>query len=125
MQSLFVIIIFSFLLYFVASKESSFVYALSSAILTHTIAEACTFKRMTCTIESRDEMSMRTLGFIDNDVPDNVLFAMDISRQFFDDVETKRKSLSDREILNLHNNKIGRQVCLLLNISNYIRVLYY
>lgn len=100
-----------------ASKESSFVYSLSSAILTHTIAEACTFNRLTCTIESRDEMSIRTLGFIDNDVPDNVLFAMDLSRRFFDEVETRKKSLSDRQTLNLHNNKIGRQVCELITLK--------
>ncbi|XP_050308477.1 protein Wnt-11b-1-like isoform X2 [Anthonomus grandis grandis] len=107
-----------------ATREQAYVYALSSATLTHTLARACASGNLhQCTCAGRPT-NPNTEQFQWGGCGDNVRWASQFSKKFVDNME--KKSLEKREkskeegskvavqeavaVINLHNNKVGRKM---------------
>lgn len=100
-------------------RETAFIYAITSAGVTHAVARACAEGVIeTCTCDTTHQ---RRGPYIQNSVPgvkdwewggcsDNIDFGYKFARMFVDIGERGR---SLREKMNLHNNEAGRVV------SNY------
>ncbi|CAG9768970.1 unnamed protein product [Ceutorhynchus assimilis] len=112
-----------------ATREQAYVYAISSAALTYTLARACSNGNLhQCTCAGRPN-SPNSDNFQWGGCGDNVRWASQFAKRFIDNVEkhalvkkdkTKRskdvakeesKILKDEAaFINLHNNKVGRKV---------------
>ena len=93
------------------SREQAFVYSLSSAVLVHTVAKACsTDQSSKCQcgpIPSHSAPAGHRWGGCSDDLD----FAVAFSQQFTDSQwTTGRRQPSKRALVNLQNNAAGRQV---------------
>lgn len=100
-------------------RETAFIYAITSAAVTHSIARACSEGSIeSCTCDySHQSRSPQTNGMIGQvagvrdwewgGCSDNIGFGFKFSREFVDAGERGR---SLREKMNLHNNEAGRFV---------------
>lgn len=104
-------------------RETAFIYAITSAAVTHSIARACSEGNIdTCNCETqyRDRPRVYSNGnnalasmpnvvrdFEWGGCSDNIGFGFDVSREF---VDTGERGKSLREKMNLHNNEAGRWV---------------
>lgn len=97
-------------------RETAFIYAITSAGVTHAVARACAEGVIeTCTC---DTVHQRRSPYVLNTVPgvkewdwggcsDNIDFGYKFARLFID---TGERGRSLREKMNLHNNEAGRMV---------------
>nr|CAH7760796.1 unnamed protein product [Callosobruchus chinensis] len=86
-------------------RETAFIYAITSAAVTHAIARACSEGSIdTCNCEAHHRPPTVT-DFEWGGCSDNIGFGFDISREF---VDTGERGKSLREKMNLHNNEAGR-----------------
>ena len=92
-----------------ASKESSFIYAIISATLTHTITGACKDEIIDCESQTTTGITVNETHSVTSDLHD-VTYSAILAEKFLDSIENGGKSLSDRQHLNLHNNRLGRMV---------------
>jgi wingless-type MMTV integration site family protein 1 len=91
------------------SRETAFIYAITSAAVSHTIARACSegsLHTCTCDYEYR-ERPPSGQNWEWSGCSDNVKFGNKFSRRFVDVVE---KGRDFRYLMNLHNNEAGRVV---------------
>ncbi|XP_019876900.1 protein Wnt-1 [Aethina tumida] len=96
-------------------RETAFIYAITSAAVTHAIARACSEGTIeTCNCESHYKgrpqvMGTKAVGAVRDfewgGCSDNIGFGFAISREF---VDTGERGKSLREKMNLHNNEAGR-----------------
>ncbi|CAI4229572.1 unnamed protein product [Auanema sp. JU1783] len=90
-----------------ASKESAYVYAISSAGVSHALAKACAKGE----IEDCGCGPMPTLtgrNFVWAGCSDNVRYGNSFGRKFIDTVDKVQKD--SRALMNLHNNRVGRRL---------------
>ncbi|XP_018568874.1 protein Wnt-1 isoform X1 [Anoplophora glabripennis] len=99
-------------------RETAFIYAITSAAVTHAIARACsegTIDTCNCETHYRERPQVFANGnnaavanvrdFEWGGCSDNIGFGFDVSREF---VDTGERGKSLREKMNLHNNEAGR-----------------
>ena len=106
---------FSYTFAVAGSREQSYVYALAAAALTQSIAKAC----------SSGASAKCSCGPLPNEPPpgefkwggcgDDVGFGVIFSK-WFTDTPWNKKRTSKRHLVNIHNNAVGRQVCLKNNL---------
>lgn len=123
------IILFKFIFFsFLGCRETAFIYAITSAAVTHSIARACSEGSIeSCTCDySHQSRSPQTsnmgqvAGVRDwewGGCSDNIGFGFKFSREF---VDTGERGRSLREKMNIHNNEAGRLVS---NIFSFDKIL--
>ncbi|CAG2108437.1 unnamed protein product [Medioppia subpectinata] len=93
-------------------RETAFVYAITSAAVTHAIARACSEGLIeTCTCDYRNNRRPNGLDWEWGGCSDNIEFGYKFARAFVDAAERGRDL---RFIMNLHNNEAGRLLALLV-----------
>ena len=94
-------------LIFIASRESAFVYAISSAGVVHEVTRACSRGELRdCTCDTERKGRSRK-GFEWGGCSDNVAYGLRFAKLFVDSREQERDA---RAKMNLHNNYVGRRV---------------
>ncbi|XP_033728481.1 protein Wnt-1-like isoform X2 [Pecten maximus] len=87
-------------------RETSFIYAITSAAVTHSIARACSEGSVyTCTCDYHLKEPRGTKNWEWGGCSDNANFGHKFSRKFVDVLE---KGRDFRYMMNLHNNEAGR-----------------
>ncbi|XP_069107463.1 protein Wnt-1-like isoform X2 [Argopecten irradians] len=87
-------------------RETSFIYAITSAAVTHSIARACSEGSVyTCTCDYQLKEPRGTKNWEWGGCSDNANFGHKFSRKFVDVLE---KGRDFRYMMNLHNNEAGR-----------------
>ncbi|XP_049532904.1 protein Wnt-1 [Anopheles darlingi] len=98
-------------------RETAFIYAITSAAVTHSVARACSegsIESCTCDYSHHNrEPQMNSMGAVAAGVgdwewggcSDNIGFGFKFSREF---VDTGERGRTLREKMNLHNNEAGR-----------------
>lgn len=102
-----------FVLYNAGTREAAFVYALSAAAISHTIARACT----------SGDLKLCSCGPIPGEIPepgyrwggcaDNLHYGLMVGSKFSDaPMKMKKKSGGSHanKLMHLHNSEVGRQV---------------
>lgn len=97
-------------IFFVGCRETAFIYAITSAAVTHSIARACSegsIQSCSCdyTHQSRTSSAVRDWEW--GGCSDNIGYGFKFSREF---VDTGERGRNLREKMNLHNNEAGRTV---------------
>ncbi|XP_023712831.1 protein Wnt-16 isoform X1 [Cryptotermes secundus] len=101
------------------SKETAFVYAVTSAGVVHAVTQACSSGNLTdCSCDSTGKGLETPEGWKWGGCSDNLNYGVEFARKFVDAPErvkpapeTKnKKAWSVRLRMNLHNNEAGRQV---------------
>uniref|UniRef100_T1IJF5 Protein Wnt n=1 Tax=Strigamia maritima TaxID=126957 RepID=T1IJF5_STRMM len=98
---------------FTGSKETAFIYAITSAGVVHAITQACSSGNLTdCTCDNLYHGRRTPDGWKWGGCGDNILYGVRFSRNFVDAPERikHQKSRNIRNMMNLHNNEAGRQV---------------
>lgn len=110
---------FSLSLCLAGCRETGFIYAITSAAVTHSIARACsegTIESCTCDYshQTRSPQANHQAGSVAGvrdwewgGCSDNIGFGFKFSREF---VDTGERGRNLREKMNLHNNEAGRAV---------------
>lgn len=92
----------------IGCRETAFVYALTSAGVTHAVARACSEGQIeTCTCDYRSNRKANGIDWEWGGCSDNIDFGVKFARMFIDSAERGRDL---RFIMNLHNNEAGRLV---------------
>lgn len=115
-------------IYFLSGcRETGFIYAITSAAVTHSIARACSegsIESCTCDYshQSRSPQASHQTGSVAGvrdwewgGCSDNIGFGFKFSRDF---VDTGERGRNLREKMNLHNNEAGRTVSVFCLHSN-------
>lgn len=104
-----VIICLSLLL---GSRETAFIYAITSAGATHAVTQACSAGNLTdCSCDTSRQGQSTAEGWKWGGCSDNVRYGMMFARQFVDAPERAERKRDVRAMMNLHNNNAGRLVC--------------
>lgn len=101
----------SFLPVSAGTREAAFVYALSAATISHTIARACT----------SGDLRQCSCGPIPAEIPepgyrwggcaDNLHYGLIVGSKFSDaPMKMKRSGTHANKLMHLHNSEVGRQV---------------
>lgn len=95
-------------------RETAFIYAITSAAVTHSIARACSegsIQSCSCdyTHQSRAPSDVRDWEW--GGCSDNIGYGFKFSREF---VDTGERGRNLREKMNLHNNEAGRAVSIVI-----------
>lgn len=109
---------FLHLLFIPGCRETAFIYAITSAAVTHSIARACSegsIESCTCDYSHQSRSPQTSQGGAVAGVhnwewggcSDNIGFGFKFSRDF---VDTGERGRTLREKMNLHNNEAGRAV---------------
>ncbi|XP_067933939.1 protein Wnt-5a-like [Watersipora subatra] len=106
-----------------ATKESAFIYSLTSAAVVHSISRACSSGDLTtCSCAKVDRRRRRAEGdtWRWGGCNDNLNYGLKFSQKFSDAPEEElHESLLDASSLaNLHNNKVGRKTIEELTLAN-------
>ncbi|XP_059491305.1 protein Wnt-16-like isoform X2 [Neocloeon triangulifer] len=92
------------------SKETAFIYAVTSAGVVHAVTQACSSGNLTdCSCDASKQGQSTREGWKWGGCSDNMKYGVGFARNFVDVLE-KRKPGSIRAKMNLHNNAAGRQV---------------
>ncbi len=91
-------------------------YALSSAALTQSVGKACAIGATTKCGCGRLPSESPPGDFKWGGCGDDLSFGIDFSRYFADGNVNKRKRLSKRKVVDVHNNAAGRKVGSNINI---------
>lgn len=95
-------------------RETAFAYAISSAGVAIAVAKACSFGRLLncgCDPHSYKVKNKRTSStkFKWGGCSHNLRYGMKFSRMFLD---SREKATDIHSKINLHNNQVGRMVCM-------------
>ncbi|KAK2725207.1 protein Wnt-4-like [Artemia franciscana] len=108
------------------SKETAFIYAVTSAGVVHAVTQACSLGNLTeCSCDMRKQGRSTPEGWKWGGCSDNLRYGVAFSRQFVDAPERTLKQQKVKEkvfkyarnLMNLHNNEAGRRA-----ISNLMRM---
>ena len=88
-------------------RESSFVYALSSAALTYSITSACSQGKLSDCSCDESRKGMKSNGYHWSGCSDNIAYGMGVAESFLDPRIRNKPNLMH---LNLHNLETGRRV---------------
>ncbi|XP_076058535.1 protein Wnt-7b-like [Oratosquilla oratoria] len=94
------------------SKETAFVYAVTSAGVVHAVTRACSSGNLTdCSCDMSKQGMATPEGWKWGGCSDNLRFGVQFARQFVDAPEENNKKYKKfRKLMNLHNNEAGREV---------------
>ncbi|XP_022104021.1 protein Wnt-16-like [Acanthaster planci] len=98
------------------SRETAFVYAITSAGVVHAVTKTCSLGNLTdCSCDESRNGMVNAEGWQWGGCSDNLDYGIHIGRQFVDAGEVRRdeeegKSSRVRGAMNLHNNEVGRQM---------------
>ncbi|KAA0198752.1 hypothetical protein HAZT_HAZT006489 [Hyalella azteca] len=95
------------------SKETAFIYAITSAGVVHAVTQACSSGNLTdCYCDMSKQGLSTPEGWKWGGCSDNLNFGNQFARQFVDapEKEWHKKEKKFRNLMNLHNNEAGRQV---------------
>ncbi|XP_020611838.1 protein Wnt-4-like [Orbicella faveolata] len=96
------------------TKESAYVYSLSSAAVVYSVTQACSIGRLElCGCGRTPKMKLENKNWLWGGCSDNIAYGVRFSKNFTDAVEKKRMkgqeaSATSRALMNLHNNEAGR-----------------
>lgn len=97
------------------TKESAFVYALSSAAVVYSVTQACSIGRLKehCGCGRTPKTKLENKDWIWGGCSDNIAYGVRFSKKFTDAVEKKRMegqepSATSRALMNIQNNEAGR-----------------
>jgi len=93
------------------SKETAFLYAITSAGVVHTIAKSCASGNLTeCGCDNRGQGKSTPEGWKWGGCSDNLRYGVNFAKRFIDGPDKKglKKTGELRNLMNLHNNKAGR-----------------
>nr|QDW65350.1 Wnt16 [Himerometra robustipinna] len=97
----------------VGTKETAFVYAVTSAGVVHAVTRSCSLGNLSdCTCDSSKKGPINEDGWRWGGCSDDVNYGLKISRDFIDVADSKNSENSRekaRSLMNLHNNEVGRQ----------------
>ncbi|XP_045117622.1 protein Wnt-16-like isoform X3 [Portunus trituberculatus] len=94
------------------SKETAFIYAVTSAGVVHAVTQACSSGNLTdCSCDMSKQGLSTPEGWKWGGCSDNLRFGVQFARQFVDAPEKERhkKLKRRRNLMNLHNNEAGRE----------------
>ncbi|XP_071440273.1 protein Wnt-16-like [Hetaerina americana] len=95
------------------SKETAFIYAVTSAGVVHAVTQACSSGNLTeCSCDGSRQGQPTPEGWKWGGCSDNLQYGVQFARKFVDapEREKSKKAWSTRMKMNLHNNEAGRQV---------------
>ncbi|NP_001310769.1 protein Wnt-16-like precursor [Parasteatoda tepidariorum] len=91
------------------SRETAFIYAITSAGATHAVTQACSAGNLTdCSCDTSRQGQSMPEGWKWGGCSDNVRYGMMFARQFVDAPERAERKRDVRALMNLHNNNAGR-----------------
>lgn len=112
-----------FFSYLTGCRETAFLYAITSAAVTYSVARACSegtiesctcdYSHQTSSPQPTDPSSSDVVGVREwewGGCSDNIQFGLKFAREF---VDTGERGRNLREKMNLHNNEAGRAVSVL------------
>ncbi|EDO41710.1 predicted protein [Nematostella vectensis] len=89
-----------------ASRETAFVYAISSAGVVHEVTRSCSLGELKdCSCRNKKGRSRK--GFEWGGCSDNIQYGLNFAKAFVDSREVEKDA---RALMNLHNNHVGRRV---------------
>jgi len=97
-------------------REASFVSSIFSAGVSYSITKACSSNKLdSCTCERSNSGYPVAKGFQWNQCSDNVQFGLSFAKRFIDSVDRnwsvgRSYTTHSQLLMNLHNNKVGREV---------------
>ncbi|ODN05276.1 Protein Wnt-16 [Orchesella cincta] len=94
------------------SRETAFIYAVTSAGVVHAITQACSSGALNeCSCDLSKQGRTTPEGWKWGGCSDNLKFGVQFSRKFVDAPEKSKQweSKNVRSLMNLHNNEAGRQ----------------
>ncbi|PVD25186.1 hypothetical protein C0Q70_15684 [Pomacea canaliculata] len=95
------------------TKETAFIYAILSAGVVHSVTQACSAGNLTdCSCDMSRYGEADVEGWKWGGCSDNVQYGLWFAKNFVDAPETIRHqdSRNIRNLMNLHNNEVGRRV---------------
>ena len=92
---------------FTASRESAFVYAITSAGVVHEVTRACSRGELRDCECDTERKGTSQEGFQWGGCSDNIPYGLRVAKLFVDSGEQERDA---RAKMNLHNNLAGRKV---------------
>ena len=102
---------------FTGTKESAFVYALSSAAVVYSVTQACSIGRLkeNCGCGRTPKTKLKNKDWLWGGCSDNIAYGVRFSKKFTDAVEKKRMdgqepAAASRALMNIQNNEAGRTV---------------
>ena len=98
------------------SRESAFIYAMNSAAVVYAVTRSCSAGNLTsCSCDSSRAGSVDAEGWTWGGCSDDLRYGMWFGRNFVDAPERLSgfSHIKPRSLMNLHNNKAGRQVSLM------------
>lgn len=100
------------------SKEAAFTYAIIAAGVAHAVTAACTQGSLTGCGCDKDKQGFynQEEGWKWGGCSADVHYGLGFSKVFVDEREIKQNA---RTLMNLHNNEVGRKVCLLFCIETF------
>lgn len=116
MHSVLAFRVFNISVFVTGCPETAFIYAITSAAVTHSIARACSEGTIeTCYCEKHYRRRQvyhngnpdAVANFEWGGCSDNLKYGLDLGREF---VDTGERGKTIREKINLHNNEAGRWV---------------
>lgn len=93
--------------FFTASRESAFVYAITSAGVVHEVTRGCSRGELKACECDTNYKGTSEEGFEWGGCSDNIAYGLRIAKLFVDSGEKERDA---RAKMNLHNNLAGRRV---------------
>ncbi|CAH1265883.1 WNT16 [Branchiostoma lanceolatum] len=102
------------------TRETAFIYAITSAAVVHAITQSCSAGNLTDCSCGRVTGDSDTLPARGSDLEgwkwggcsDDIVFGMEFSKRFVDAADSrgrKKRSRNIRSMMNLHNNEVGRK----------------
>ena len=101
---------------FLEGREASFVSSIFSAGIAYSVTKACTSNKLrSCACERSNNGYPVAKGFEWNQCSDNVQFGLSFAKRFIDNGEKnwsveRRYTTHAQMLMNLHNNRVGREV---------------
>lgn len=98
-------------LFFAGTREAAFVYALSAATISHTIARACTSGDLRLCTCGPIPAEILEPGYRWGGCADNLHYGLIMGSKFADaPMKMKRAGSHANKLMHLHNSEVGRQV---------------
>lgn len=94
------------------SRETAFIYAVTSAGVVHAVTQACSLGNLTeCSCDMERQGLPAPDGWKWGGCSDNIRYGIQFARQFVDAPEkaAQKKPKNVRNLMNLHNNEAGRK----------------